>query len=62
MLGERLADKCAAASTASRVTTWVTPKHKAEEAAEREEGKKTRPTKMAWCATVFHISQTDPIG
>jgi N-terminal domain of anti-restriction factor ArdC len=41
-----------------KVTTWISPKDKAE----GDDGKKTRPTKMPWCATVFHESQTDPIG
>ena len=43
-----------------KVTTWISPKDKAEGSA--DDGKKTRPTKMPWCATVFHESQTDPIG
>lgn len=43
-----------------KVTTWITPKDKREDSADPKE--KTRPGKMPWCATVFHISQTDPIG
>jgi hypothetical protein len=44
-----------------KVTTWVAPKGKRDESADPKE-EKTRPTKMPWCATVFHISQTDPIA
>jgi hypothetical protein len=42
-----------------KVCTWVTPKDK--ESANPEESKKAKRGKMPWCATVFHISQTDPI-
>lgn len=44
-----------------KVTTWVTPKDKREES-NPDESKKARRGKMPWCATVFHISQTDPIA
>jgi antirestriction protein ArdC len=37
-----------------KVMTWVTPKDRGDE---RAKGR----GKMPWCATVFHISQTDPI-
>ena len=45
-----------------KVTTWVTPKDKRDESADPAARKKTSPAKMPWCATVFHISQTDPIA
>ena len=44
-----------------KVTTWIAPKDKRDESADADERKKTRPGKMPWWATVFHISQTDPI-
>jgi hypothetical protein len=45
-----------------KVTTWVATKEKRDESADGDERKKPRGSKMPWCATVFHISQTDPIG
>jgi hypothetical protein len=42
-----------------KVTTWVSLKDKREESP--DELSKARRGKMPWCATVFHISQTDPI-
>ena len=45
-----------------KVTTWITPKDKSDNPdATDEERKKASRSKMAWTATVFHISQTDPI-
>ena len=47
-----------------KVTTWVTPKDKRDESdkSDSSDNQKTaRRAKMPWCATVFHISQTDPI-
>ena len=43
-----------------RVTTWITPKGK-DDAPAKESDKKERG-KIAWGATVFHVSQTDPIN
>jgi hypothetical protein len=45
-----------------KVTTWVTPKDKRDQPADPKEGEKARRGKMPWSATVFHISQTDPIA
>ena len=44
-----------------KVTTWVSPKDKREESTNPDERAKSRRGKLPWCATVFHISQTDPI-
>jgi hypothetical protein len=44
-----------------KVCTWVTPKDKRDESTDPDERKNARRGKMPWCATVFHISQTDPI-
>ena len=45
-----------------KVTTWITPKDKRDNPdATAEERQKARRGKIAWTATVFHISQTDPI-
>src|SRR5262245_46350113 len=43
-----------------KVVTWVSPKDK--ESADGDETKKTSPSKMPWTATVFHVSQTDPLA
>ena len=45
-----------------KVTTWITPKDKRDESADPDERKKARRSKMPWSATVFHVSQTEPIG
>ena len=46
-----------------KVCTWVTPKDKADSPdATDEDRKKARRGKIAWRATVFHVSQTDPIS
>ena len=45
-----------------KICTWVAPKDKRDESTNPEESKKARRNKMPWCATVFHISQTDPIA
>jgi hypothetical protein len=45
-----------------KVTTWISPKDKRDESADPEERKQTRRGKMPWSATVFHITQTEPIG
>lgn len=42
-----------------KVCTWVTPKDKREESTDPKEAK-ARRGKIAWTATVFHVSQTDP--
>ena len=45
-----------------KVTTWVTPKDKADHPdTPADQPTTARRGKMPWCATVFHISQTDPI-
>lgn len=43
-----------------KIMTWVTPKDK-DDKTNPDEAKKAKRGKMPWCATVFHISQTDPI-
>lgn len=45
-----------------KVTTWITPKDKRDDAANPEDNKKAKRGKLCWTATVFHISQTDPIA
>jgi hypothetical protein len=45
-----------------KVTTWVTAKDKRDQPADPKESEKGRRGKMPWSATVFHVSQTDPIA
>lgn len=45
-----------------KVTTWIAPKDKRDASADPKDREKARRGKMPWCATVFHISQTEPIA
>ena len=45
-----------------KVCTWIATRDKSEDAANPDEAKKAkRGAKRPWTATVFHVSQTDPV-